>query len=118
MLCSPAPDASPVILCRLLGHLSAKQEEFAPRDRGAVLRGLAILDLHGSALLRSITRHPSQWRNYHPRHVPSVLWALGKLSHTPPRPVVDILLGHTQASRRTARLFAFPGVPAATLALC
>ena len=83
---------------RLLDIVQQKEAGLDPRARGMVLKGLALLDLHGSALVRKITRHPSQWANYHPRHIPTVFWALGKLGHRPPPPVMDILLGHTQAS--------------------
>ena len=90
-----APHLMSSLVCRLLDIVAAKEKDLRPRERGSVLRGLAILDMHGSSLLRSILRHPSQWRHFHPRYIPSVLWSLGKLAHLPPAPVMDILLGHT-----------------------
>ena len=85
-------------LSKLLDLVVSYHTSFTARERGDTLRSLALLDLHHSALLRSMTTAPSQWVDYHPRHIPSVLWALGRLSHSPPQPVLDILLGHMQAA--------------------
>ena len=85
-------------LAKLLDLVISRQHKFKARERGAIIRSLALLDLHHSALLSSLTSAPSQWADYLPEQIPSVLWALGRLSFRPPQPVVDVLLGHMEVA--------------------